>query len=297
MPFRDVLLALVVVLIWGANFVAIKWGVALFPPLLLTALRYCWAVLPAIFFVKPPRTSVRIVIFYGLAIGFAQFGLLFMAIKLGMPAGLASLVLQLQAFFTMAMAVLVLGERVSPVQLAGAAVALIGIAAIGVEHLEVTALVPLGMSIAAAFFWGVGNILTKRAGQVDMLSFVVWSSLVPPLPLLALSLIFEGPAAISTSLAAITPFGIGIIAFNGWAATLIGYGLWSVLMKRHKASAVAPFSLLVPVLGVAFGVMLLGEHLTLVEVLGSVLVFLGLLTNVFGPRLLHRAPAMTVKAG
>jgi len=296
MPFRDVLLALVVVLVWGANFVVIKWGVAVFPPLLLTAMRYCCAVLPAIFFVKPPKTTARIVVVYGLAIGFAQFGLLFMAIKLGMPAGLASLVLQLQAFFTMAMAVMLLGERISPIQLVGAAIALLGIAAIGMEHLELTALLPLGMSIAAAFFWGVGNVVTKRAGQVDMLSFVVWSSLVPPLPLFALSLLFEGPANIGAALSNITPFGLGIIAFNGWAATLIGYGLWSVLMKRHKASAVAPFSLLVPVLGIAFGVMILGEHLSAVEVMGSILVFIGLITNVFGPRLLRRSPAAAVKA-
>ena len=285
---RDLLLALVVVLVWGLNFIAIKWGVALMPPLFLTALRYLLAALPAVFFIARPKTSWRILVVYGLLVGAAQFGLLFSAIKLGMPAGLASLVLQTQAFFTIGIAVMMLGERVGVPQIAGAAVAFAGILAIGVERSAGAALVPLLMTLLAALCWGGANLLTKRAGKVDMLSFVIWSSLVPPLPLLALSLLLEGPAAIGTALQQFSLLGFGVVAWNGYLSTIVGYGLWSYLLSRYPASLVAPFSLLVPVVGLLSGVLVLGEELSALDLVGIALVFGGLVVNVFGPPLLAR---------
>ncbi len=285
---RDLILALFVVTVWGVNFVAIRWGVDEVAPLLMTALRYTLAALPAVFFIRRPAVSWPILIGYGFAIGVAQFGLLFVSIKLGMPAGLSSLVMQLQAFFTIGLAVAFLGERPRPVQWLGAAVALAGIGIIATERLEGAALVPLLMTIAAAFFWGVGNIVTKRAGRIDMLGFVVWSSLVPPLPLLALSSIFEGPGAIPTAIANLTWVGGGSLLFIAYAATLFGYGVWSMLLSRYPAGLVAPFSLLVPIAGIGSAALLLGETISSVEIAGSLLVFAGLLLNVFGPRLLAR---------
>ena len=282
---RDLLLALIVVLVWGLNFIAIKWGVALMPPLLLTALRYLLAALPAVFFVARPRTSARLVVLYGLFVGAAQFGLLFSAIRLGMPAGLASLLLQTQAFFTMAFATLLLGERIGGMQVAGAGIAFAGILAIATERLGGATLVPLAMTLLAAACWGVANLATKRAGKVDMLGFVVWSSLVPPLPLLALSLLVEGPAAIASALANFSALAFGVIAWNGYLSTLVGYGLWSVLLSRYPASTVAPFSLLVPVVGLASGVLVLGEPLSALEIGGAALVFAGLVVNIWGSRL------------
>ncbi len=288
MSARDLILALFVVTVWGLNFVAIRWGVDEVAPLLMTALRYALAALPAVFFVRRPAVSWRIMIGYGLAIGVAQFGLLFVSIKLGMPAGLSSLVMQLQAFFTIALAVFFLGERPKPVQWLGAAVAFTGIGAIALERIDGAALVPLLMTIAAAFFWGVGNIVTKRAGKIDMLGFVVWSSLVPPLPLLALSLLFEGPRAIPAALHDLTLLGAGSLLFIAYAATLFGYGTWSMLLSRYPAGLVAPFSLLVPIAGIGSAALLLGETVSGIEIGGSVLVFAGLLLNVFGPKLLAR---------
>ena len=287
---RDLILALLVVTVWGVNFVAIRWGVDEVAPLLMTGLRYLLAAVPAVFFIRRPAVSLPILIGYGLAIGVAQFGLLFMAIKLGMPAGLSSLVMQLQAFFTMALAMLFLRERPSPLQWLGAGIAFAGIALIGTERLEGAALLPLLMTIAAAFFWGVGNIVTKKAGKVDMLAFVVWSALIPPLPMLALSLIFE-PGAIPAAAQSLTWFGGGSLLFIAYASTLFGYGVWSMLLSRYPAGLVAPFSLLVPIAGMGSAALLLGETITLVEVLGSLLVFAGLLVNVFGPRLVKRAVA------
>jgi len=292
MSARDILLALFVVVVWGLNFVAIKWGVEEMPPLLLTALRYLAAALPAVFLVKPPKVALPVLLVYGLAVGVLQFGLLFSAVHLGMPAGLSSLVMQVQAFFTIALAMLFLGERPGMPQLAGAFIAFAGIGVIALERLEGAALVPLLMTVGAAFFWGVSNIATKKAGKIDMFAFVVWGSLVPPLPLVALSLLLEGPDAMLAGLTHMSLRTVGSIAFLGYCATLMGYGLWSYLLGRYPASVVAPFSLLVPIVGMASAVAILGEPLSLIEVAGSGLVFAGLLLNVFGPRMLRRlAPA------
>lgn len=288
MALRDIGLALLVAAIWGLNFVFIKWGVEQVPPLFLTALRYLCAALPAVFFIKRPQVRLGTMAIYGLAIGFAQFGLLFSAIKLGMPAGLASLLMQLQAFFTVVLALFFLGEKLTRFQTIGGIVAMVGVAVIATERVELTALVPLLMIILAAFFWGVANIASKKAGQIDMLSFVVWSSLVPILPLLCLSLVVEGPAQIGAALANFSGRSVFVVLFNGYAATILGFGLWSYLLKRYPASLIAPFSLLVPVAGIASSMLLLGEHITFIEIAGSVLIFVGLVCSVLGARLYNR---------
>ena len=160
---------------------------------------------------------------------------------------------------------------------------------IALERLELHVLVPLLMCVASAFFWGLSNIVIKKAGRIDMFSFVVWSSLVPPLPLFALSMLIEGPAAVMDGMIHISGLGLASIAFNGYAATLVGFGLWSVLLSRYPASTIAPFSLLVPVAGMISAALLLGEIITGLEVWGSALVFVGLMVNVFGPRLFAQA--------
>lgn len=287
MPLRDIALALGVVLIWGLNFVAIKWGVDEISPFLLTGLRYLGCALPAVFFIRKPNVGWPVLIAYGLTVGVLQFSFLFTAIRLGMPAGLASLVMQMQVFFTMALAVLLLGDRPSPLQLGGAAIALVGLGTIGAEHIGGAVLVPLLLTLVAAFFWAISNIVTKRAGKIDMLAFVVWGSLVPPLPMLALSLLLDGPQALG-DLVSISPQAIFSVLFIAYGSTLVGYGAWAVLLGRHPASLIAPFSLLVPVVGFAAAFIFLGEQVSALEIAGSLLIFVGLLLNVFGPRLVAR---------
>jgi O-acetylserine/cysteine efflux transporter len=282
---RDILLALLVVVLWGLSFIAIKWGVGVAPPLLLTALRFFFAAVPAVFFVKPPKVRLSILVLYGLMTGVFQFGTVFVAIKFGMPAGLASLIVQMQAFFTVGFAVAVLGERPGWAQGIGAAIALAGILVIAAERVGGAALWPFLLTLVSAMCWGVANIATKRAGQIDMLAYVAWSSLVAPLPLRVASLILEGPAADWAALTSGGPTLVGVVAFNSYAATLVGFGLWSVLLARYPASTVAPFSLLVPVVGIGASVMLLGERVSLLEAIGSAVIFSGLLINVFGGRL------------
>lgn len=291
MPLRDVLLALVVVTAWGLNFIAIKWGLTVAPPLLLGALRYLFAALPAVFFVRRPQVKLSILIGYGLLAGALQFGMLYIAISLGMPAGLSSLVIQMQAFFTIGFAMFFLGERPRRFQFIGAAIALAGILAIAGERLGGAALLPLLLTLGAAACWGGGNILTKRAGRIDMLGFIAWSSLVPPIPLLALSLLTEGPAADWTAFAHPSWLLAGSVAFSSYASTLVGYGLWSILLSRHPTSTVAPYSLLVPVVGIAASASLLGEQPSPLELAGSAIIFAGLIVNMFG----RRIPASSVQ--
>ncbi|QDZ12065.1 EamA family transporter [Devosia ginsengisoli] len=284
MPLRHVLLALLVVVIWGFNFVIIKLSVEALPPILAAGLRFVAAALPAVFFIRPPRTQWYYVVGFGLAFGFALYGFLNLAIAWGMSAGLSSLVLQTQAFFTMALAFLLLGERPSRFQVIGALIAFAGIGVIALERLAATALLPLGMVLLAALSWGMANVLTKKAGRVNALAFTVWGSLAAPVPLIGLSLLVEGQQAVLDALAGFSWSDAGLIAFLAYPATLLGGGIWSWLLGRHPASVVAPFTLLVPITGLLSGYLVLGETITWIEIGGAVLVIAGLVVTVLRGR-------------
>ncbi|SEQ25596.1 O-acetylserine/cysteine efflux transporter [Devosia sp. YR412] len=291
MPIRHVLLALLVVAIWGFNFVVIKLSVEALPPILAAALRFLAAALPAVFFIRPPKAPFRLVVLYGLAFGFALYGFLNLALAWGMSAGLSSLVLQTQAFFTMALAFALLGERPSRFQVIGALVAFGGIGVIALERIAATELLPLLMVMLAALSWGAANVLTKKAGKVNAVSFTVWGALVAPLPLLALSLLIEGPATVWSALGNFGWSDAGLIAFLAYPATLLGGAIWAWLLGRHPASVVAPFTLLVPISGLLSGYLVLGEVITPVEILGAMLVIVGLVITV-----LRRAPRAILPA-
>ncbi len=279
----EILQAILVAVVWGLGFIAIKLGVGDMPPLLFSASRFAMAAFPAVLFLKPPAAPARIVIAYGLAIGVAQFSLLFIAIGEGMPAGLSSLLMQTQVIFTMLFAWAAMGERPSGVQACGVAVAMAGLAVIASEKLTGGVAGPFLLVIAAAASWAAGNIIGKSAGRVDMLAFTTWSSLAAPLPLLALSFWFEGEAARS---AIVHPGWRALLsaAFLGYGATLFGYSLWAHLLSRRPAAIVAPFSLLVPVVGFLAGWIVFGEQTSIVEFLGAGLILLGIGWNVLGGR-------------
>ncbi|WP_417307553.1 EamA family transporter [Devosia sp.] len=288
MPLRHILLSFAVATVLGMSFVAVRWGVDEVSPLLMTAARYALAAFPALFFIKRPPVSWRLLATYGLLIGVGQFGLLFLAIKLGMPAGLSSLVIQLQVFFTIGLAFVFFGERPRPWQIIGALVAFGGIAVIALERLEGAALLPLVLTIAAAGFWGFGNMASKRAGRIDMTGFVVWSALFPVLPLVAGAVLLDGPGIFAAAAQNLTWRGLASAAFMAWGATLFGFSMLARLLSLYPASQVSPFMLFVPVAGIASAGLLLGETVTGIEIAGSALVFLGLMINVFGGRLLRR---------
>jgi O-acetylserine/cysteine efflux transporter len=275
MPRRHVFGALLVALVWGANFVVIHVGLEHFPPLLFAALRFA-LVLPALPFVPRPGAPVRWVFAVGAFLSAGQFGLLFLGMDQGMPAGLASVVVQLQAAFTVLLAVALLGERLRPAQLAGGLLAFAGIGILAAGRADGVPLGAVALCIAGAGSWAIGNVCTRLSGSPHPLGLLVWSSLVPPLPLLALSLATEGPDAAADAVTGLDPAGLFAIAYVVVLATFVGYGIWTFLLQRHPASQVAPFSLLVPVVGIVCAWIALGERPGAAELAGAAVVLAGL---------------------
>ncbi len=297
MPVRHFLLALAVVAIWGSNFVVIKLGLNALPPLLFAALRFFFAVLPAIFFLPRPQVGWRNLAAYGLLIGVGQFGVLYLAMRAQISPGLASLVVQTQVFFTLLLAMRLAKERVQGYQWLGLALAAGGIAVIAMHTDGSTTVLGVLMVLAAAFSWACGNIVGKRAGRVNMLAYMVWTSLFAVPPLILLSLLVEGPAAIG--------HGLQQAGWGTWAAvlwqsvgnTLFGYGVWGWLLARHAAATIVPMALLVPVFGIGSAALFLGEPLPLWKLGAAALVMSGLALNLLWPslyaglRILKRSPS------
>ncbi|NYT65324.1 EamA family transporter [Alcaligenaceae bacterium] len=289
MPLKDWLAAMIVITAWGVNFVVIKWGLTEIPPLLLGALRFVCVAFPAVFFIKRPALPWKTVVGYAATICIGQFVFLFTALYVGMPAGLASLILQAQAFFTVLLAALFMGEQVLRHNVLGMSIAIGGLVLIGLGA-QAGSVPVLGFSLTllAAISWAAGNLVVKAAGKTDMVSLVVWGALIPPIPFFALSWMLEGPAAIQHSLANISYIGVLVVAYLALVATIVGYVLWGRLLSKHPVSKVAPLSLLVPVIGLISSAWFLDEHLALVQWLGALVVMVGLAVNVFGQGLLTR---------
>lgn len=291
MTRKDGLLALLVVVVWGLNFVVIKVGLHNMPPLMLAGLRFVLVAFPALLFIARPKVPLRLLLGYGLTISFGQFAFLFCAIKFGMPAGLASLVLQAQAFFTIILGAGVFGERLQGKQLAGITLAVLGVlvlieASLSGQHIP---MVGFALTLAAAFSWACGNIFNKKimshTSRPAVMSLVVWSALIPIIPFMVASMIFEGPALMLQSLVSIDLTTILSLLYLAFVATIVGYGIWGALLGRYETWRVAPLSLLVPVVGMASAALLLGESLSVLQLCGAVLIMAGLYINVFGFRL------------
>ncbi|MFD7434278.1 EamA family transporter [Streptomyces sp. NPDC059861] len=257
-----VLLAVLVAAVWGVNFTVIEIGLDHFPPLLFSALRFLVAAVPAVFLVGRPKVAWKWIVAVGLVLGVAKFGLLFVGMDAGMPAGLSSLVLQVQAVFTALIAFLVLGERPTAIRTSGMLVALAGIGVAAVDEGTSGPLTAFVLVIAAAACWGASNVLTRKAAAPEALNFMVWVSTVPVLPLLALSLLLEGPTRDYDALRALDWQGAGTVVYVAWITTVFGFGAWGWLLRRHPASTVAPFSLLVPAFGMTSAAVFLGESMT-----------------------------------
>lgn len=290
LPFRHLLLALIVVAIWGSNFVAIKLALVDLPPLLLCAVRFVFVSLPLVFFLPRPAITWRQLATYGFAMFAAQFALMFLGMKLGMPAGLASLLLQFQVFVSLALSVLMLGERVRLVQVAGAIVAAGGFLIVALHTGGDVTAAGIVCVLLSATSWGFANVTSRRLGKVNPLALVVWGGLLVPLPMGAASLIFEGRAAIWHG---ITHAGLTTwlsVAYTVYLSTLVAYTMWSWLLSHHPASTVTPFTLLVPVFGMLTSALYLGEALPAWKLHAAAFVIAGLVLCVFGPRFVGAIP-------
>jgi O-acetylserine/cysteine efflux transporter len=294
MPLRHSLLALAIATIWGLTFVSIKLSLQTVPPFALSGWRFFLAAVPLVFFVGKPQASWRWLVLYGLFIALGQFAVLFIALNLGMPAGLMSLVVQTQVFFTIGLAVAFYRERVQKPQLWGALIAAAGLVVIGATKVGAGLGVAFFLVLLGAFFWAAGNTVAKHvarqspSGKVDAMNFIAWTSVAAVPPLIVISLLAE-PA--NSLLLPITKaswplaFHLCVLAY---AAQVFGYGLWSNLLTRYPASAVSPFALWVPVAGMSATALVFGELLSTAQILGAVVVMIGLVVAVFGATLMAR---------
>ncbi len=291
MPSRDRLLAVLVAVIWGVNFPAIHLSLEQFPPFFLVALRFALIAVPTVLLVPRPDVPWRWVLGYGLGFGVLQFLFLYLAMDTGMPTGLASLVLQSSAPFTVVLAGLLLGERLTGRQAAGVGIAVLGLAGIAVHRAGLdggATLLPVLLTLCGGLGWALGNLCNRQARPARPFRLVLWVCTVPPLPMLAVSLATEGPARIATSLTTLDSrqgaLALAGLAFTVVVGTLAGSGIWTALMSRHPSGTVAPFSMLVPVVGMGSSSLLLGERTPLVELACGALVVAGVLVGSRPPR-------------
>lgn len=278
------LLALLTVFIWGSNFVVIKNGLEHWPPFLFTAIRFFFAAIPLVFFLARPNTTWTKLILYGLFIGVGQFGLLFWAMESDISPGLASLVVQLQVFFTIILSIFIFSEQVKLFQYGALAISFLGICIIGVYSSGDTNLFGIGLVLLAGVAWALGNIVIKSIGKVDIIAFLSWSSLFAVPPLLLISYFKESPEIIITAIHTAPLSAWLAVLWQTIGNTLIGYGIWNYLLNKYPSATVTPWALLVPVFGMSASSLLLSESLPLWKLIAAGLVLLGLLLNMFYSR-------------
>lgn len=303
MPVRDRLLAVLVAVLWGVNFVAIHFSLEHYPPFFLVGLRFLVIAIPTVLFVRPPGVKWRWLLGYGVGFGILQFVFLYTAMEAGMPPGLASLVLQASAPFTVVLAALWLRERITVVQGIGIAVALAGLGVIAAERAGVSALLPVLLTLCGALGWAFGNICSRQAKPAGPMRLTLWMSVVPPVPMIALAFAVEGPTRILDSLAtSFTPEALPAVlglAYTVLIGTVLGSGIWTTLMARNPSSRVAPFSMLVPVAGFTSAWLILGEVPNPADLLGGAVVIAGVLVATLAtrPRRHPRPPSRPPGAG
>jgi O-acetylserine/cysteine efflux transporter len=274
MPLVHIVLALIVAVIWGFNFAAIRIGLESFPPLLLTGLRFLIAAVPVLWL---PRPAVPWSLMLAIAGSWyvAQFALLFSAMATGLAPGIAAVLDHMQAPFTILFA-LAIGERPTPRQITGMLAALAGLGLVGLSIGGDVTATGFVLAVGAGASWALGNVIYKRVGAVDMSPMIAWLGLVAALPSLALSVAFEGPSRVLEALLSASWASWAALGYLGVAATLLAWRMWAHLLTRHPASTVAPFALLVPVISAIVSYVAFGERFGPMRFSGMVLIVGGL---------------------
>ena len=290
LTWRAALLALAVVAVWGTNFVVIKVALADLPPLLFATLRFTFALLPAVFFLRKPDVPWRNLAAYGVLIGLGQFGMLYIAMQHDISPGLASLVVQVQVFFTIGLSMWLTRERVKRFQVAALVLATAGLAIILLHTDGSTTPLGLGLVLIAAASWAGGNMVQRATPGVNSLAYVVWASLFSIPPLLILSLMFEGPERMLLGVQNADLATWGAVLWQSVGNTLFGYAAWGWLLARYPAATISPLAFFVPVFGMAASAALLNEPMQDWKLTAAGLVLGGLALNMFWPMLRRRAP-------
>lgn len=284
MPIKHTLLALLVVIAWGLNFIFVQLSLTEFSPLFLCALRFLLASVPAIFFIKPPAASFKMVVLYGLVMFALQFSLLFMGMHMGVTSGMASLIMQVQVFFSMIFSALLLSERPNAWQIAGALVSFTGIALVATHLDQNLTLIGFIFILLAAATWGIGNLIAKKLPRVSMMSLIVWGCFVASIPLFLLSLIIEGPSSMINSYHHMTWVGVSGLFYTVCISTWVGYGAWNSLIRRYPIGTIVPFTLLIPIVGIIGSILILGEPFQSWKLVSGLLVISGLYINLLSAR-------------
>jgi len=287
---RDSLLAALVATIWGFNFVVIDWGMEGIPPLLFVAIRFTLVVFPAIFFIARPDAPWRVIAAVGVFMSLGQFGFLYVSMDAGMPPGLAALVLQAQVIFTVLIAAGVLREIPTAAQVAGVVLGSVGLAVVAVGRGGQVTLMALALCLLGALSWGIGNVVSRASGVKGGLSLTVWSAVVVPVPLLAASLVVDGPTVVGDALASFSWQAAVSTLYTAGLASLVGYGVFNTLLSRNQSSSVVPWVLLAPVVAMASAWLLLDQRPNSAELLGGLLLIVGVLVAMRPSRRRSDAP-------
>jgi O-acetylserine/cysteine efflux transporter len=280
-------LAILIAAVWGINFIFIQLGLQDIPPLMLCALRFLFTSIPAIFFIKRPSIPFKTLLVYGLCMFGLQFSFLFLGMHAGMAPGLTSLVAQIQVFFSLFFAMLLLGETLASWQVLGAMIAFSGIIFVGLHTGGEVSLVGLCLVLAGAAAWGMGNVITKMIGSVSVVSLVAWGSLIAFPPLCLLSLYFEGAPRIYASIQHLNHLDVISVLFIAYVSTWFGYGTWSWLLRQYPVFTVTPFSLLVPIFGMLSSILLMNEPIESWKFVSAILIVTGLCIHLFGARVVN----------
>jgi O-acetylserine/cysteine efflux transporter len=280
MDYKVRFLVVAVALLWGFNFVVIKWGIESIDPAMMTALRFFFTSVPLIFFVKKPTINLAVVAMYGVFFGAGIWGLVNLSIALGTPSGMSSLLLQSSAFLTVLVAVLFFDEKINNVKKVGIGVAFIGFSMVLLFRSEAVSFTGVVLVILAAVFWTICNVIIKKYKPADIVGFIVWSSLFVPVPVIVFSIgqefYISGLMSVDSLLKFPSAKAWVSILFQSYVVTLLGYGIWTWAITKHGLSNVAPFSLLIPVSGLFFGWLLYDEALSAASIIGSLFILLGL---------------------
>lgn len=295
---RDSLLAVLVAVVWGLNFLVIDWGMKGVPPLVFLAARFVLVLVPAVFLVPRPAVSWRVLAAVGTLMSTGQFGFLYVALAVGMPPGLAALVLQAQVIFTIVIAAGVLREVPTPTQVVGVVLGSAGLALVAAGRGEQVPLLALLLCLVAALSWGCGNVVSRAAGVRGGLSLTVWSAVVVPVPLLVLALVVNGPAAVLQGIAAFGGPALLSTLYTAGLASLVGYGIFNGLLARNPAAAVVPWVLLVPVVAMTAAWLLLDQVPSPAEAGGGLLMVAGVLVALRSrPAVRGKSPSELVQGG